>query len=225
MRPDGRLRLPGRVEEAIGRRLVALSESCLEPLRVAAVIGEEFSALVVAAAGDLPEESLQALLEEAEEAGMVVRAPALGGWRFSHGLVRRTLYSTLPPERRSVLHRRVGLAMERLGDTPAWSSELVYHFSLGSPDDPERVAVHAERAARQAMASLAFEEAARLYEVALAAAARADRTGPRRRARLSAALEDARARWGESPTRPSSSTSRARDDRRPAGQGTIRNDD
>jgi len=126
----------------------------------------------------------------------------VGRYRFSHDLVRETLYDELTPGQRIHLHRRIADGLERLyGASPeAHLAELAYHFYHAEHDEAsgEKSIDFARRAGEQAARSLAFEEADRLYGLALLALDRVV-AGPDSRARLEILLArgDAQARGGD----------------------------
>jgi len=164
------LTLPQGVRDAVGRRLDALTEPTNALLRVAAVIGREFSALLLAEAARV--ESPLAALSEAAGAGVVLAHSELPGrFRFAHALVRQTLYEELPVAQRVVLHRRVAEALAR---TAAPAPELAHHFFEALPGGTGEEAVRAcAAAAADAHERLAYAESARQYERALEALAHA----------------------------------------------------
>ena len=167
------LGIPEGVRDVVGRRLSRLSEAANRVLTVAAVVGLEFEPAVVAPAGGLAEDDVLAALEEAVGARLVVEVPAgtAPRNRFSHALVRATLYDELSAGRRVALHRKVAEAIEavyarRLDDhLPA----LAHHWARASAPAAEAAqAVHyATRAGDQALALLAHDEAASYYASAL----------------------------------------------------------
>jgi DNA-binding SARP family transcriptional activator/tetratricopeptide (TPR) repeat protein len=196
----GQHALPESIREVIGQRLAAMSQQANEVLRTAAVIGREFSPELLEAIGRQTEERLDAVIEESIAAHVITDVP--GGhpaYSFTHSLIRQTLYESIPGPRRARLHGQVGEALERLSaeanEQPL--AELAYHFSLAPATRGSTNAVeYAQRAAEQALAVLAYEEAARLYGIALAALGDETAQLPRRCALL-LRLGDARARAGE----------------------------
>ena len=184
----------------IGRRLATLSERASTVLTTAAVMGREFRVEVLEAVGTLDEDELDEVIEESVDAHVIAEVPGTyGRCSFTHALIRQTLYDGLTATRRARLHLRVGEALERLdtGEADAPLAELAYHFSLAPPARGAPKAVeYAERAARSAAAALAYEEAARLYEVALRALEQAPGDAERR-CRLLLGCGDAQNKAGD----------------------------
>jgi tetratricopeptide (TPR) repeat protein len=93
-------------------------------------------------------------------------AGAPGRMIFSHALVQQTLLEELSTTRRVRLHAAIGSALERKGG--ASSAELAHHFAEGATTGvADRALEHARRAAAEAEARLAYEEAVRFFDVAL----------------------------------------------------------
>jgi DNA-binding CsgD family transcriptional regulator len=71
----------------------------------------------------------------------------------------------MPTTNRLALHRKIALHFEERGDATARAAEIAHHWLESLPaGDPVRAAEWAERAADMAMAQLAWENAAELYE-------------------------------------------------------------
>ena len=166
--------IPEGVREVVDRRCARLSTPADRLLRVAAVVGREFRVDVVEALWTTPEPVLE-LLEEAEAGGFVSADKALVGcYRFSHDIVRETLYDQISPVRRARLHGRIGTVLGRsAGHRRDDAAAIAYHLLLGIPGgvDPGDAVEHAIRAAGAAMSSLAYEEAVEWCDRALAVAA------------------------------------------------------
>jgi DNA-binding SARP family transcriptional activator len=194
--------IPQTVRDVISRRLDHLSSECVEVLKGASVLGREFAldALERVCAG--PPESFLETLEEATGARVISEVfGARGRARFSHVLVRDTLYDRLGAARRARLHRRVGEALEELyaGDVDSHLAELAHHFLEASPaGDPGKAIDYARRAAERAVSSLAYEEAVRLYRMALDAVGRVQPDAVVR-CELLLACGEAQTRAGDTP--------------------------
>jgi tetratricopeptide (TPR) repeat protein len=195
---DAPLLIPPGLRAVIRERINRLSERCPKLLVPAAVIGREFDLELLAEVCDLPLDELLDDLDEAMVEGLVRDVPeSPGRLRFGHALIRDTLYHELTPARRLQLHRRVGEALERIhaADADAYLTELAHQFLAAVPAvSAEKAAGYALRAGDRAAAQLAYEEAARLYEMGLTLVddglARCD---------LLLQLGDAQARAGDTP--------------------------
>ena len=190
--------LPESIREVIGQRLAAMSERTSQALRTAAVIGREFSFELLEAVGPLGEDELYDVIDESVAAHVIGDVPAeYGRYTFTHSLIRQTLYDGITTMRRARLHAAVAEALERLsagGEPPL--AELAHHFSLAPPALGARAVEYAERAARRALDELAYEEAARLYGMALRALGE-DTAEQDRRCGLLLRLGETQAKSGE----------------------------
>jgi tetratricopeptide (TPR) repeat protein len=164
---DG-LVLPRGVEQVIARRLEHLSESCRQTLSLAAVVGREFDLTLLERAGAPPGRELLAQLDDAI-AARVVELAAGGAFRFSHDLVRQTLYSSLGAAEQRRMHSAVGSAVEQLhGARPGpVVSALAHHFTAALPGgDPAKAVRYLTLAGEAAAELAAWHEAAAHYEQA-----------------------------------------------------------
>jgi predicted ATPase/DNA-binding winged helix-turn-helix (wHTH) protein len=172
--PAARAFLPESVKEVINQRLVRLTDQCNRVLSLASVLGREFRLDVLARVGAFNEDELLDALEAAQAAGLIVEEHGVEGrFSFSHALIREVLYEKLSETRRIRLHSRIAEVLE--GSSPADGlplADLAYHFvQAASLNGYERAVDYATRAAREATQSLAHEEAAQFYEMALQALA------------------------------------------------------
>lgn len=196
---SGHLVIPQSVRDVIARRLAHLSAECSRLLALASVIGREFTLAGLARLGHVSEDVLLDVLDEAMAARVVSDVPgAPAHLRFAHVLIRDTLYEGLTPARRVRLHRLVVETLEALyGEQPGpHLAELAQHSIAGG--DYERGLRYAQRAGDRALALLAYEESARLYDRALDALERGDLRDERARCELHLSLGEAEARAGNS---------------------------
>jgi hypothetical protein len=164
--------LPPGLREVIAQRLDRLSETCIQLLTMAAVLGPEFDLRTLRLVGEIPGDALLEAIAEAEAARVIRAVPAAPGrFGFSHGLVREALYEEIPSARRIRLHRQIGEALERVygAEVEAHLTELAHHFVQAAPaGDPDKALDYAVRAAEQAERLSAHEEAVAHYGRALA---------------------------------------------------------
>ena len=199
----GRLGIPQGVQAVIGRRLRNLSEDAQRVLTAASVLGREFSLSAVARLSGLDGEALLDVLDEAVTERLVGEVPGAPGYlRFTHVLIRDTLYQGLSGPRRLWFHRQAGEALEVLyaDGLEAHLAELAHHFAAAAPaGDAGKAVSYAHRAADRAAALLAFEEAARLYRLALGLTEGNTSADRKLRCELLLGLADAQARGGDMP--------------------------
>ncbi|MFE1593963.1 AAA family ATPase [Nocardia sp. NPDC058705] len=174
---DDALRLPTSLREVVRGRMTPRSTSAQELLRAASILGERFT---IAVAARLVERSIPdclAAVDEAIEAGLLGLGEEPGAVRFTHALVRATLLDGLSLQQRVVLHQRAALAIEELypDAVESNSAALAWHWANAAVGGTHEPAVRwARRAADVAARALAFEEAVRLYGLALTHAADID---------------------------------------------------
>jgi DNA-binding SARP family transcriptional activator/tetratricopeptide (TPR) repeat protein len=169
--PGMPLDIPESIRDVITRRIAHLSAESNRVLVLASVLGREFAPAALARLAGVSEDDLLEQLDEAMAAGVLSHLPgSVDQVRFAHVLMRDTLYDGITVARRVRLHRLAVDALTDLygSDPGAHLTELAHHSIAGS--DFGRGLEFARRAADHALASLAYEEAARLYQVALDAA-------------------------------------------------------
>lgn len=206
-----RVAVPAGVRDVISRRIGHLPDASIRALESGAALGPEFSLDVLRRVGEFEGDALLDLLDAAVGAGLLVSLT--GGmvrYRFSHDLIRETLYDGLAPSRRVRLHGRIAEVLEQLsaGAADANLAELAFHFfqavqgidaerveGAGQPGD--KAIDYARRAAEQAARSYAYEEASRLYRMALAVLDLAASPDEQMRTEILLALGDAENRAGE----------------------------
>ncbi len=171
--------LPEGIRDVIGRRLARLSDPCREALTVASAIGREFEARLLPAVAGVELDTILVLLDEAARARIVEQDRThAGSYRFSHALVRETLYGEVRTGERVQLHRRIAEALEthHADDLEPHLPELAHHFLEAVPaTDAGRAVRYAMLGAEHAARQMAFEEAAALYRRAIRVLALAER--------------------------------------------------
>src|SRR6202044_940752 len=157
--------LPQGVREAVSRRLSRLPIETNKALAAAAVVGSRFALDLVE---KVVEEDLVDAFDEASKAGIVIEEPG-GRYRFNHALVRQSLLAELPSMRRLRLHQRIATKLENEpGADDELLAELAHHyFECAWAGNAAKAVEYCRRAADQAMARLAYEGAAELYDHAV----------------------------------------------------------
>jgi len=151
------LGIPDGVREAIGGRLIRLSDACNHVLTTASVIGREFGLDQLEQVNpDDSAELLLALMEEALNARIIEEIPQ------ADVLVQETLASTLSATRRSRMHGEIGKVLEQLyaDELPDHAAELAFHFSQAGPGIAnEKLVGYSLMAGERALAGYAYEDA------------------------------------------------------------------
>ncbi|MEV4343061.1 BTAD domain-containing putative transcriptional regulator [Actinoplanes sp. NPDC049596] len=161
--------VPKGVREVLRRRVARLPDAVTSALRQAAVLGREADLDVLAdVAGRDPDELLDAL-EVAVLAGLL-EEPVPGRVRFTHALVRDTLYEDTPLLRRARLHERALRVLDGTVEAATLSRHAAAAANPATASDAVRYAIdaarHAERAGSWREAAAQWREALRLHELA-----------------------------------------------------------
>ncbi|WP_435848867.1 ATP-binding protein [Streptomyces lavendulae] len=156
--------VPDGIRDVVRQRLALLPAEAAAILRLAAVAGAEAHVAVLCAAAGAPAAEVVDALEVCVTAGLLTE-PGPGLVRFTHPLLRDTVYSDLSGLRRCLLHGRLAGALEQL--RPDARPALALHFTLmraqiraGSGDAAARTRRRAldaaQRAGREDLAVAAF---------------------------------------------------------------------
>jgi len=169
------LDLPDTVRGALDAQIDLLADAECELLKVAAVIGDDFTIETVAAGLAAPSEEVETTLENllsqsqfichATSSRPATSAPG-SHFAFVHSLYKKVLYDRLTAPQRRLLHQRIGEHLERIcGDTinPA---VLADHFDRSR--DHARAAAYLELCAAAAARRFADRERLRYLERAYA---------------------------------------------------------
>ncbi len=171
--------LPEEVHALIRRRLEPVDDELRRVLGLASVLGRDFEVAALGRVAALPPQRVLDLLGGASTVG-VAHEVALSRWSFAHALLRETLYDELSDDERTDAHRRAGEAIEvhHASEIDDHLAALAHHFTAAG--DVGRAVDYGGRAGAQAMAMLAYEEAAALYGRALDALSRHPEADDRR---------------------------------------------
>lgn len=167
---NGDLPLPENVRHVIRLRLGRLNPSTVEALRVASVIGTEFSFDVLRQATGSNEDALLAAIEEALQVRVLRERRAERGeplYSFADDQIRDTLYGEVSLARAQRHHRRIGEVLELSGAAgrPGDPEVIANHFLLGN--DPERALKYVVQSGDTAAGLYAPEQAVGRYGTAL----------------------------------------------------------
>jgi DNA-binding SARP family transcriptional activator len=159
-----RVSTPPAVRETINQRLAHLDPDTNEMLTLAAVIGREFDTPLLLASCPLDEETVLDRLEAGERARLIAAIPDQPGrYSFAHSLIRATIYEEIPTAARARTHRRLGRALEAAG-VGSHLEELAHHYcEAAALGEVHKALEYGRRAGDQALARLAYEEAAQWY--------------------------------------------------------------
>ncbi|MGH7686111.1 MAG: ATP-binding protein [Candidatus Dormibacteria bacterium] len=152
-----------RVQAVIAGRLSHLSRPAAKLAGLAAAVGRDFTADVLASTAGLEEPVFVAALDELWRRG-IVRAHSTNGYDFSHGKIRAAAYDALSPPRKREAHLAIAHALER-GEGAAPAVLALHYERAGSI--PEAIRWY-ERAAEAAQWLHAHSDAIAALERALA---------------------------------------------------------
>ena len=162
----------------IRRRIELVPPAVRNALRIAAAIGVEFDFALLQRVTGLEATLLLDVLRQGIAAEILVEhGTTRHSYRFGHSLTAETIYRDLEPDERSRLHQEIAAAMEDLyqANPGPHLAEIARHYaSAHLPGGSVKTVEYLRLAARQAMDSLAYEEAARLLQTALRTAASSD---------------------------------------------------
>jgi tetratricopeptide (TPR) repeat protein len=162
--------VPESVRHAVGARLARLSPDADDLLAVAAVLGQVVDASLLAeVAGSL---DVERLLDELFDARLLLSGDGRT-LEFPHALVREAVDRDLNPLRRARLHRQAAETLMAAAEE-RHLPEIAHHLCEAAD---ERAPEYLRRAGEEALAMLAYEEAAAQFERALDAAGESE-SGP-----------------------------------------------
>ena len=162
--------LPHSLRDVLDARLDRLDDAARAVVDLAAVIGRDVDARLLAVAADAPQADVGGALRQAVEARILVSSEDGRQYRFRHALVRELVYGEVAPVDRIGAHRRIAVA---LSDHPELAdislavavADRARHW-LAAGSEPEAFSALLE-AARSAAAATAWAEAVASYEAAV----------------------------------------------------------
>ena len=168
---SGARELPRAIRDLFTRRLERLPGATVDVLSRAALLGRDIDLDLLIAMETARGTSTEDDIVDALDAGIVaglVQAESPTVLRFSHALVRDTLYDRLPPMRRQRLHAAALDILER--EHPDRTIALAHHAAAAlDPRLAGRAATHLDRAVDDLLFVGSHVEAARLGHLALEA--------------------------------------------------------
>jgi len=182
------VRVPKVARDVLGERMRVLPPETFELIMAASVIGETFDLSLLASLTELePEVLLERLAPAVAEGKVVAEAPHV--YRFAHALFHTVAYDSVPASQRAAMHRKTGALLRERPSERVRRAEIARHYYASLPmGDSEEVTRLAREAGDEALAGLAFEDAARCFGWALEAQLSSADVAPRARAELLFAL-------------------------------------
>jgi class 3 adenylate cyclase/tetratricopeptide (TPR) repeat protein len=184
------LSIPDTVQNVVLRRLDRLNPDWREILRRAAVIGREFSQMILEELVD-SEVDLNATLAELEELGFVrlLRDKPHSVFSFKHVIIQNVAYETLLLKQRRDLHGRVARSIEQQsgGRPEEYCESLAYHYARD--DNIDRAVHYLEQAGERAARSFALHSARDQFAEALHLISQCEQTETLQRRRIEISLK------------------------------------
>ncbi|MFF3443415.1 BTAD domain-containing putative transcriptional regulator [Streptosporangium sp. NPDC002721] len=158
---------PEALSDVVRGRMAGLPPGTEEVLTVAALLGREAATDVLTRVAELPGERVLDIVDAAVGARLLVEGDG-PSCRFVHDIVRDALRESLPPLRRRRLHARIAEVLEERSGTRL--TEIAHHYREGllDPRTAGRAIGYTRRAAAQATAQFAHEDAVENLERAIA---------------------------------------------------------
>ncbi|GAA0845183.1 BTAD domain-containing putative transcriptional regulator [Streptosporangium amethystogenes subsp. fukuiense] len=158
---------PEALSDVVRGRMAHLPPDTEEVLTVAALLGREAATDILTHVAELPEGRVLDIVDAAVGARLLVEGEG-ASCRFVHDIVRDVLREALPPLRRRRLHTRIAEVLQERNGTRL--TEIAHHCREGllTPAMAGRAIGYTRRAAAQATAQFAHEDAVESLEQAIA---------------------------------------------------------
>jgi hypothetical protein len=168
------------VREVLGRRFARFDPDALRILRAAAVAGDGFEPVLLAAATGLPVSHVVDVLDAAAHESIIAPGHDEPGYRFGHGLLREHLIGELSPVRLQATHAAVAAAIALRDGPDEDILRRAQHLSAAMPVARSATVMAACRDAAEYAESVWDWEAAARQWAAARGALGARRTGDKR---------------------------------------------
>ncbi|GGS61136.1 ATPase AAA [Planobispora rosea] len=188
---------PGELSDVVRGRMAGLPPDTEEVLTAAALLGRDAATDILLRVVEPPEDRVLDILDAAVRARLLAEGDG-PVFRFVHDIVRDVLREALPPVRRRRLHTRIAEVLEERSGTRL--TEIAHHYREGvlGARMTGRAIGYTRRAAAQATAQFAHEDAVEHLERAIALIDRLPRSDDALRCDLLLDLAEAQAAAGMS---------------------------
>ena len=163
------IKVPSTVQAVLASRIDRLAPAVKELLQTLAVLGREFTLTLVQRVTTRSSDELEQMLSHLQLSEFINEQPAVGDveYSFKHALTQEVAYNSLLGERRRVLHKQTGDAIEELyaHQLEDRYSDLARHYLRGN--DEAKAIQYARLAAEQEVKRGSYAEAASLIAAGL----------------------------------------------------------
>ena len=194
--------VPDTVEEVLMARIDRLPEGAKSVLQIGAVMGREWSEVLLREVAGLAEQDLTAHLAALTDAELLYARglPPQTTYVFKHAFTQDAAYRGLLTARRQALHHRVAVMLEALfpDRLEEHYGSLAHHYlEAAQGDELAKAIAYARRAGDRNMALPAYAEAVRFYHMALEALELQEPVDEARRCALLLVLGEAQRKAGD----------------------------
>jgi class 3 adenylate cyclase len=160
--------IPPTLQQSLAARLDRLGPA-RGTAQIGAVLGRDFSYLLLRDVAEMDEPALQAALERLGEADLlfVEGAPPRANYRYKHALIQDAAYESLLKSRRQQLHARIAQVLEDRFPETAAAEPVVLAHHFGRAGQAAKAVEYHEQAGRRAIAQSAVQEALAQFGAAL----------------------------------------------------------
>ena len=119
---------PATLQKLVAARIDQLTPSCITILRVASVIGVEFSGFTLYSICPLhiSSDTFAAYLQQLLDRQFIISVDE-GIYQFKHQIVQRVSYESFPIDQRQKLHEAIVVLLEKNNNQKKYAAALAYH--------------------------------------------------------------------------------------------------